>query len=132
MDRSVCFRGGGVGRGGSLMGCGHLGGWVCLCESGVRCGGVVGRVNAMCDWGWVPRFALEYVELLGVRLLGMGFMCLASVGSTSEWRLDAGFIAGGVMWFVCGGSLCGVIALFLRDFLVDFVLCAGWAGLGYG
>jgi len=125
----VFLRGVGVGRGGSLMGCGHVGGWVCLYDLGVRCSGVGGSVNAMCDWGWVPRFALKYVELVEACLLGMVFTCLASVGSAmSEWWLDAGFIAGGgcvvcVQGFVVWGNrvfFCGI-------FLVGFVLCACWA-----
>ena len=66
------------------MGCGHVGGWVCLGYLGVRCGGVGGRVEAMCGWGWVPRFALEYVELVGVCLLGMGFTCFTSEVSSAR------------------------------------------------
>jgi len=51
----------------------------------------------MCDWGWVPRFALKYVELVGVCLLGMGFTCFASeVGSAMRlWMLGVEFSAGG-------------------------------------
>ena len=46
------------------------------------------------------------------------------------WML--GLARAGVAWFVCGGSLCGVVALLLRDFLMGFVLSWEWAGLGYG
>ena len=73
---------GGVGGGDGLMGCGLVGGWVCLVYSRVGYGVVSCRVEAMCGWGWVPPFALKYVELVGVCSLGMGFTCFTSeVGS---------------------------------------------------
>ena len=68
----------GVGRAGGPIGCGHVRGWVCLGYLGVRCGGDGGRFEAMCGWGWAPCFALKYVELVGVCLLGMDFTCLTS------------------------------------------------------
>ena len=74
---SGLFRGVGV-CDGVPMGCGHEGGRVCLGNLRVRYGGVGGRVDAMCGWGWVPRFALKYVELIGVCSLGMGFTCFTS------------------------------------------------------
>ena len=56
----------GVGEGGGHMRCWHVGCWVvCLGYLGVICGGVGDRIEAMCDWGRVPRFGLKYVELVG-------------------------------------------------------------------
>ena len=60
------------------MGCGHVGGWVCISYLRVRYAGVGDRVEAVCGWGWVPRFALKYVEMVGVFLLRMGLTCFTS------------------------------------------------------
>jgi hypothetical protein len=68
----------GVGGGGGPLGCRHMGDWVCLGCLRVRYGCVGCRVDAICGWGWVPRFALKYVVLVGVCLLDMGLTCFTS------------------------------------------------------
>jgi len=72
---SRLFRNVGVRGGGGFMGCGHGGGWVYLVYLGVWFGIVGCRIGAMCGWGWVPRFVLEYVELVGVWPLYMRLTC---------------------------------------------------------
>ncbi len=54
----------GVGGGDVLVCWGHRGDWVCLVylEVGYAIAGCA--VEAMCGREWVPRFALEYVELV--------------------------------------------------------------------
>jgi hypothetical protein len=78
------------------MGCVHVS-WVCIGYLRVGCGGVGGRVDALCCWGWIPRFALNYIELVGVCSLDVDFTCFTSVaGSARSWgRLDVGRSAGG-------------------------------------
>jgi hypothetical protein len=55
-----------VDGGGVLEGWVHTEGWVCFVCLRVVCVSAGCRVEAMCDWGWVPSFALEYVELIRV------------------------------------------------------------------
>ena len=83
----------GVGVGGSFLGCGNGGDWVCLVYLGVWYGIAGCRVEAMCDWGWVPRFALKYIELVGVWSLYMGLTCFTSEVGCAEcyWWLYVGF-----------------------------------------
>ena len=50
--------------GGGFVGCGYVGYWVCLVYLGMGYGIFGCRIEAMCGWGWVPRFALKFVELV--------------------------------------------------------------------
>ncbi len=64
--------------GGGFVGYVYGGYWVFLVYLGIWYGIVRCRVEAMCCWGWVPSFALEYVELVGVWPLYEGLACFPS------------------------------------------------------
>ena len=79
---------------------------------GVGSGVDGGGVEDMGGWGWVPSFALEYVELIRVWLLHGGLTCFPSwVGSAGCYcGLYAGSWASVIVCFV-GESMCGVVVL---------------------
>jgi len=68
----------GVGGRGSFAGRGYGGFcfrlvWLVMGYSGVGC-----KIDAMCGWGWTPRFALEDVELVGFQSLCEDLTCFTS------------------------------------------------------
>ena len=68
----------GVGGGGGCVGYGYRGFRVCLVYSGMGYGSVGCKIEAVCGWGWIPRLALDDVELVGVRSLYEGLTCFTS------------------------------------------------------
>ena len=75
---SGLLRGVRVGRGGGPMEYGHVS-WVCIGYLRVGCGGVGGKVEAVCCRGWIPRIASKYIELVGVCSMGVDSTCFTSV-----------------------------------------------------
>ena len=75
---SRLFRNVGVCGGGGCVGCGHGGYWVRLVYLRIGYGIVGCRIEAMCGWGWISRFALEDAEVVGVWPLYEGLTCFSS------------------------------------------------------
>jgi hypothetical protein len=69
---SWLFKGVDVGGGGGYVGCGYRGFGVFILYLGLRYGGIVYLVDAVCSWGRVPRFTLEDVGMVRIRSLCVG------------------------------------------------------------